>query len=127
MAGLGQAGAAAVQDDARMPGRKRDLQAEVERLREVVGGIGIRERDELRAEVGWLQQGLPGLRHERAGLLAALGPLRAEAASLTAQRAQAAQLQAELQQLRAQRDAMAAASAEAERLTRAGKAAGRAG
>ena len=44
-------------------------------------------------------------------------PLRAEAANLAAQRAQVVQVQAELQQLRQQRDAMAAASAEAERLT----------
>lgn len=34
MAGWAQAGPGAVQDEARIPGRKRDLQAEVERLRE---------------------------------------------------------------------------------------------
>jgi hypothetical protein len=100
-----------------MPGRKRDLQAEMERLREVVAGIGIPERDELRAEIGKLRQELPGLRNEQAVLLGALGPLRAEAADLSAQRAQAAQLLAEIQQLRTQRDALAASSAEAERLT----------
>ena len=38
MAGRDQVGAGAVQDEARMPGRKRDLQAQVERLREVVAG-----------------------------------------------------------------------------------------
>jgi hypothetical protein len=105
------------QGDFKVPGRKRDLQAEVERLREVVAGIGIRERDELRADVGRLQHELRGLRNEQAGLLAALGPLRTEAAGLAAQRVQAAQLHAELQQLRAQRDALAVSSAEAERLT----------
>jgi hypothetical protein len=52
-----------------MPGRKRDPQAEVERLREIVASIGLRERDEFGAEVGRLQQELPGLRHEQAGLL----------------------------------------------------------
>jgi hypothetical protein len=100
-----------------MPGRKRDLQAEVERLREVVADIGVRERDELRAEIGMLQQELPRIRNEHAGLLAALGPLRAETATLAAQRAQVVQVQAELQHLRAQRNALAATSAEAERLT----------
>jgi hypothetical protein len=117
MAGRGQAGTGAAEDEARLPGRRRDLQAEVERLREVVAGIGLHEREELRAEVGWLQLDLPALRKEQAELLSALMPLRAEAANLAAQRAQMVQVQAELQQLRAQRDAMAAASAEAERLT----------
>ena len=100
-----------------MPGRKRHLQAEVERLGDVVADIGVRERDELRAEVGTLQQELPRIRNEHAGLLAALGPLRAEAAPLAAQRGQVVQVQAELKQLRAQRAALGAASAEAERLT----------
>ena len=49
--------------EARMPGRKRDLQAEVERLREVVAGIGLHEREELRAEVGRMRQELPALRN----------------------------------------------------------------
>jgi Domain of unknown function (DUF4041)/Meiotically up-regulated gene 113/Protein of unknown function (DUF2510) len=117
MAERGQVGMVPGQGDLKMSGRKRDLQAEVERLREVVAGIGIREREELRVEIGRLRQELPVLRNEQAGLLAALGPLRAEAAGLAAQRAQAAQLQAELQQLRAQRDALTKASDEAERLT----------
>jgi hypothetical protein len=117
MEGRGYADVGAVQDDARRPGRKRDLQAEVERLREVVADIGVRERDELRAEVGMLQQELPRIRNEHAGLLAALGPLRAEAATLAAQHAQVVQVQAELQQLRVEQAALAAASAEAERLT----------
>ncbi len=43
--------------------------------------------------------------------------MRAETATLAAKRAQVVQVQAELQQLWAQRDALAAASAEAERLT----------
>jgi chromosome segregation ATPase len=113
----GLAGTVVGQGDLRMPGRKRDLQAEVERLREVVASIGIRERDALRAEIVRLREELPALRNEQAHLVAALGPLRAEVADLSAQRAQAAQLHAELQQLRVQRDALAAASAEAERLT----------
>lgn len=117
MAGWCQEATGVGQGDMKMPGRKRDLQAEVERLREMLAGIGLRERDELRAEVGRLQQELPELRNERVGLLAALDPLRAEVADLTAQRAEVAQLHAELQQLRAQRGALVATSAEAERLT----------
>ena len=117
MAGRAQVDAGSVQEDVRMPGRKRDLQAEVERLREVVADIGARERDELRAEVGMLQQELPSIRNEHAGLLAAMGPLRAEAASLAAQRGQVVQAQAELRELRGQQAALAAASEEAERLT----------
>jgi hypothetical protein len=76
--------------------------------------------------VAWYAAGIAGtqppkdlqsqpLRNEQAGLLAALGPLRAEADGLAAQRAEAVHLQAGLQQLRAQRDALAATSAEAER------------
>lgn len=113
----GHSGTATGQGDLRMPGRKRDLQSEVERLREVVAGVEIPERNELRVEIARLRQELPGLRNEHAGLLGALGPLRAEAAGLSAQRAQAAQLQTEIQQLRTQRDALTASLAEAERLT----------
>lgn len=32
-------------------GRKRDLQAEIDRLRQVVDGMGIPERDQLQAEI----------------------------------------------------------------------------
>ncbi len=100
-----------------MPGRKRDLQAEVERLREVVASSGVLDRDELRAEVGRMQQDLPTLRNELAALQATIGPLRAEATDLTAHRDQAMRLEGELQRLRAERDALATASAEADRLT----------
>ena len=99
------------------PGRKRDLQAEVERLRQVVDGFGFRQREELQAEVRSLEAELPRLRHEHGQLVAALGPLRAEAAGLAGQHAHAAALRAELQQLQGQRDALAAAASEADRLT----------
>jgi chromosome segregation ATPase len=81
------------------PGRKRDLQAEVERLRQVIDGFGFRQREELQAEVRRLEADLPRLRHEQGQLVGALGPLRAEAAGLAAQHAHAASLRAELQQL----------------------------
>ena len=101
----------------KMPGRKRDLQAEVDRLREIVTSSGVLERDEMRAEVGRIQQDLPRLRNEIAGLLATIGPLRAEATDLTTQRAEAMHLEAELQRLRTARDELATASGEADRLT----------
>ena len=107
-----------------MPGRKRDLQAEVERLRHVVGSFGVRERDELRAEVDHLRRQVPELQYERAGLLATLSPLRAEVASLKQQQAEVtrwqadvAHLQAEVRQLQLQRDTLKGVAAEAERLT----------
>jgi DNA repair exonuclease SbcCD ATPase subunit len=99
------------------PGRKRELQAEVEQLRQVIDGFGLRQREEMQAELRRLADELPQLRHEYGQLMAALGPLRAEAAGLAGQHAHAAALRAELQQLQGQRDAVAAAVSEADRLT----------
>lgn len=107
------------QADLKIPGRKRDLQTEVERLREIVASFGLRERDELRSEVARLHQHLPQLRYEQAGLLATLGPLRAEAASLTAHQVQAEKLKAEVRQLQLERETLTGAAVEAERLTQA--------
>ena len=76
MAGRGQAGTGAAEDEARMPGRKRDLQAEVERLREVVAGqrcpwIGMNSE---RKSAG-CSRICPGPEERAAELLAALiGP-----------------------------------------------------
>lgn len=56
--------AGAVDEQMKAPGRKRDLQAEVERLRQVADGFGFRQREELQAEVRRLEDELPRLRHE---------------------------------------------------------------
>jgi seryl-tRNA synthetase len=96
--------------------RRRDLQAEVERLQGTVEGLGIRERDEIRAEISRLRQELPVLRQEQAALSAAAGPLRAEIAALNAERPAAASLHAEIRQLQQQRDALAAELASLEGL-----------
>ena len=98
-------------------GRKRDLQTEVERLQRVVEGMGVRQQEELRAEISRLQGELPRLRGEHHDLAAVLGRMRAEAAWLAEQRGQVASIQAELQQLQHQRDAVAANVAEVSRLT----------
>lgn len=116
-AGWAPLAAGAVPEEMKTSGRKRDLQAEVERLRQVVDGFGFRQREELQAEVRSLEAELPRLRHEHGQLVAALSPLRAEAAGLAGQHAHAAALRAELQQLQGQRDALAAAAGEADRLT----------
>ena len=111
------AGAGGVHEQVKTPGSKRELQAEVEQLRQVIDGFGFRQREELQAEVRRFGDELPRLRHEYGQLMAALGPLRAEAAGLAAQQARASSLRAELQQLQGQRNALAAAAGEADRLT----------
>jgi Domain of unknown function (DUF4041)/Meiotically up-regulated gene 113/Protein of unknown function (DUF2510) len=102
---------------AKPSGRKRDLQTEVERLQRVVESMGVRQQEELRAEISRLQGELPRLRGEHQDLAAVLGRMRAEAAWLAEQRGQAASIQAELQQLQHQRDAVVANVAEVSRLT----------
>ncbi len=92
----------------RRPVSKRDLNAEVDRLRQALDGLGVTEREQLAAEVGRLRDEAARLRGEYAQLSAAVIPLRAETAELTAQQAQAASLQAEAHQLRQRRDALAA-------------------
>jgi hypothetical protein len=80
-------------------GSKHDLQAEVDRLRHALDGLGVTEREQLAAEVTRLRDDVARLRRDEAGLSAAVGPLRAELAALGSQRAQLAPLQAEVQQL----------------------------
>ncbi|MCW2931144.1 MAG: ATPase [Actinomycetia bacterium] len=100
----------------KMPGGKRELQAEVERLQKIVDSMGVEQLERLRAEERMLADELPRLRHEQGALQAALGPLRAEAAHLSAYQAQVASLREEVTFLQAQRYEMAAATREAERL-----------
>jgi hypothetical protein len=61
------------------PGRKRDLQAEVDRLPQVVDAMGIPERDHLQAEIAQLREDLARLRREEGELSAIVGPLRTPA------------------------------------------------
>jgi hypothetical protein len=97
-------------------GSRRDLQAEVDRLRQVLDGLGVAEREQLAAEVARLRDDVARLRRDEAGLSAAVGPLRAELAALGSQRAQLAPLQAEVQQLQQQRDALNAEAAGVQRV-----------
>jgi seryl-tRNA synthetase len=99
-----------------LPGSKRGLQAEVERLRQVVDSVGLEQLEHLRAETRYLRDEVPRLRHEQAAIQASLGSLRAEAAQLSACQAQVAGLRAEVLHLQARRDGMAATVREAERL-----------
>jgi septal ring factor EnvC (AmiA/AmiB activator) len=97
-------------------GGKRELEEEVERLDKIIEGMGIYERDELRAEVAHLQGELPRLKQEEVALLATVEPLRTEVAALDGERAKVQALGVELQQLQQRRDALTAESAELERL-----------
>jgi seryl-tRNA synthetase len=103
----------------KVTGRKRDLQAEVERLRQTIDSMGIQQLEELRLETRRLEEELPLLRSEQAQLLTSLAPMRAEIEQLARQHAQAATLQAEVQQLQAQRDRLAVTVSEIDRLTAA--------
>jgi uncharacterized coiled-coil DUF342 family protein len=98
-------------------GRKRDLQAEVERLQQIVDGMGIPERDQLQAEIAQLREDLARLRQEAEELSAIVGPLRSEVAGLGNERAQAASLHADVQQLQQRRDALRAETATLDRLS----------
>jgi hypothetical protein len=108
--------APAASGHSRFRGHKRELQGEVGRLQEIVEGMGVRERDELRTEISRLHEELPGLRQEEGVLLAAVAPLRAEVAALNGQHAAAASLHAEVRRLQQQRDALTVEVAESERL-----------
>lgn len=85
---------------------KRDLHAEVDRLRHALDDAGVTERDQLAAEIVRLREETARLRQEHAYLSAALVPLRAEMAALSGQRAQMASCQAEVQQLQQRRDGL---------------------
>ena len=98
-------------------GRKRDLQAEVDQLRQVVDGMGVTERDQLKAELAQLREDLARLKREEGELSAIVGPLRAEVAGLSNDRAQAASLHADVRQLQQRRDALRAETATLDRLS----------
>ena len=98
-------------------GRKRDLQAEVDRLRQTVDGLGVTERDQLQAELAQLREDLARLKREEGELSAIVGPLRAEVAGLSSDRAQAASLHADVRQLQQRRDALRAETATLDRLS----------
>lgn len=99
------------------PGRKRDLQSEVERLQQVVDNMGVTERVQLQAEIGRLRDELVRLTREETQLSAVVGPLRAEVAALASERAQVASLHAEVQQLQQRRDALHAETGVLERFS----------
>jgi hypothetical protein len=99
------------------PGRKRDLQAEVDGLRQIVDAIGIPERDRLQAEIAQLREDLARLRQAEGELSAIVGPLRTEVAGLSDERAQAVSLRVEVQQLQQRRDALRAETATLDRFS----------
>jgi hypothetical protein len=99
------------------PGRKRDLQAEVDRLRQVVDTMGIPEREQLQAEVAQLRGDLARLRREEGELSAIVGPLRTEVAGLSDERAQVASLRVDVQRLQQRRDALRAETATLDRFS----------
>jgi uncharacterized coiled-coil DUF342 family protein len=90
------------------PNSKRDLHAEVDRLRQALDSMGVAERIQLTAEVNWLREEVGQLRREHAELSAAVVPLRAETTAMNTQRTQMAPMQAEVQQLQQRRDALSA-------------------
>jgi hypothetical protein len=100
----------------RRPASKRDLNAEVDRLRQVVDDLGVTEREQLAVEVTGLRDEAARLRGEYAQLSAAIVPLRAEMVALNAQRGQMSSVQAEVQQLQRRRDALAAEVVELQQL-----------
>jgi hypothetical protein len=95
----------------RHPGSRRDLQAEVDRLRQTLDDTGVTERGQLAAEVIQLREEVGRLRLEHTGLSVTVVPLRAEVAALNAQRAQLAPLRAEIGKLQQRRDALTAETA----------------
>ena len=97
-------------------GRKRDLQAEIDQLRQIVDAMGITEQQQLQAEVGRLRQELPRLQREHHELAAVVDPLRAEVEALASERGRAASLQTEVAQLQRRRDALSGETAAMERL-----------
>jgi hypothetical protein len=101
----------------KVSGRKRDLQAEVGRLRNAVEGLGLREQEELRAEIGHLRAELPRLRAEHHKLLAGATSLREQVEQLTEQKLHMLTVESEVGQLESRRALLATAVSDAEHLT----------
>jgi hypothetical protein len=101
----------------KVSGRKRDLQAEVGRLRNAVEGLGLREQEELRAEIGHLRAELPRLRAEHHKLLAGAASLREQVEQLTEQKLHMLTVESEVGQLESRRALLATAVSDAEHLT----------
>ncbi|HEY1703566.1 MAG TPA: DUF4041 domain-containing protein [Trebonia sp.] len=105
-----------ISQQAKFPGRKRDLRTEVVRLQQIVDSMGIPQLEEVRAETRRLEDELPHLRQEHANLTAGLVPMRAEVGLLGQQRAQAAGIQSDVQRLQEQRDGLLATVRETKQL-----------
>jgi septal ring factor EnvC (AmiA/AmiB activator) len=80
----------------------------VDRLQQIVDSFGVTERDQLTAEVTWLRSETDRLRREHAELSAAVGPLRAEVATLTGQQSELAPLRTEIRQLHRRHEVLTA-------------------
>jgi cell division protein FtsB len=100
----------------RQPTSRRELHAEVDRLRRVIDDMGFAERQQLVAEVAQLRDKVALLRRDEAALSAAAVPLRTELAAFNSQRPQLVSLRAEVQQLRQRRDALTAETADLQKL-----------
>jgi cell division protein FtsB len=87
-------------------GGKKELEAEVQQLRQQLAALGVVERDALRRELEQLRAELPALRFEQNTLVAEVQPLRAEVAVIRQEQSQAAALRTELQQLHATKAAL---------------------
>ncbi|HEX3840101.1 MAG TPA: DUF4041 domain-containing protein [Acidimicrobiales bacterium] len=99
---------APVEPHHRLFGGKRELEEEVSRLNAVIAFYGVPERDALQREIAQLRVELPGLQAEQTALNSAVVPLRAEVATLGAEKQQLEALRAEVASLRSQRDALVA-------------------
>lgn len=84
-------------------GGKKELEEEVARLRQQLDAMGVTERDQLRIELVDLQGQIPALRYEQTTLLAAVEPLRSEAAELRAKQQELVAVRTEIQTLSSQR------------------------
>ena len=80
-----ETGHAAHSPQHKMPGGKRELQAEVDRLQKIVDSMGVGQLERLRAEARMLADELPQLRHEHGDL--ATGGGRSAAGGLMRQTA----------------------------------------
>lgn len=85
-------------------GSKRELRAEVVRLRQTLMDLGVSEREALQEENARTREQIAGLKLEQAQLAAAVTPLRAEVEALGAERA--AHLSGQVERLRQERDTL---------------------